>query len=354
MKRLLMILLVLILMMSSALADGETTLLSYAIELGRELDVLAEDEDRSRIFTNDPEVLAMVRSYGAGDHDEPYEVRAVVLDEMTSMLSAEMAELPEAGKRQVQNALPGMVRQSYMNAFGVKAIVANAILNTNVHFASVDAEGQGLWILLYEDAAPVAVSWYAENGAVYMEASFLPGDASDFETRAVAAARPELDAYAHTLAAELQELARNKQYLMMLGLPEEVMGRLLDYPTEENAAPRLVLCTLTEDAQSANACLTQQIAYLGDAALAAAASMHGSVLFANEDAAGTGLYLFLYEDGVPIIVTWKGENGAYHLSAAFQPGENPYACRSVGDANAWAASIGLNVRFQLPGAMLLP
>jgi len=163
-----------------------------------------------------------------------------------------------------------------------------------------------------------------------------------------------LDANAHILVAGMQELAGNEQYLMLLGLPEEVLGMVNAYAAAENPTPRLVLCGLTDDAQSANACLTQQIAYLGTTSLAAAGSMHANVIFADPDASGTGLYLFLYEGGAPIVITWKGENGAYHLSAAFQPGEYPASCRNAEDVNAWADSIGLNVRFQEPGAMLLP
>lgn len=100
--------------------------------------------------------------------------------------------------------------------------------------------------------------------------------------------------------------------------------------------------------------LTQQIGYLGDVYLAAAGAMHATVIFADPDATGTGLYLFLYEDGVPVVVQWQGENGAYHLSASFQPGELPFACQSAEDANAWAESIGLTLNFQRPGVMLLP
>lgn len=355
MKKLICALLALLLMIPAALAEGENTLLRYAVELGWELDALAEDEERSKQYTADPEILEMVRSYGAGSHDKPCEVRAVNLDDALEMMPEEYRSLPENVQRQLLNALPRLLVQASINTYGVKAVVANTILRANVTFAAEQAEGQGLWVLLYEDAASVAVSWYAENGAVHMEASFLPeGMDTMLDTRAIAAARPALDANAHILAAELQELAGNGQYLMLLGLPEEVLGMVDAYAAKENSAPRLVLCGLTDDAYAATTCLTQQIAYISDFALAAAGAMRSDVIFADPDASGTGLYLFLYEDSAPIIITWKGENGAYHLSAAFQPGEYPASCRKAEDVNAWADSIGLNVRFQEPGAMLLP
>lgn len=359
MKKVMLILLSLLLALPTAHAEGENNLLRHAVELGRELDALAEDEERIRLYTTGAEVLSMVRAYGAGSHEEPCEVRAVVLDEILALMSEEMAELPDSGKRQVQNMLPGVLKQGYINGFGVNAVVASTILNASVTFSDDQARGMGLWILLYEDAAPIAVSWYAENGAVRMEAAFLPanyqqGEGLPFETRTIAAVCPELDQYAQTLAKELQELAGNEQYLMLLGLSSEVLGTVKAYAAEENQTPSLMLCALTDGNRVVSAQLTQQIGYLGDSYLAAAGSMHSSVIFADAEASGNGLYLFLYEDSTPIIVTWRGENGAYFLSAAFQPGEYPAACRNADDANAWAASIGLNLRFRLPGEMILP
>jgi len=355
MKRLLMILLALLLMIPAALAEGENTLLRHAVELGRELDALAEDEERSKQYTADPEILEMVRSYGAGSHDKPCEVRAVNLDDALEMMPEEYRSLPENVQRQLLNALPRLLVQASINTYGVKAVVANTILRTSVTFAAKSNAARGIWFLMYDDAAPVAVAWYAENGAVHMEASFMPeAIVEGIDTRVIAAARPALDANAYTLAAELQELAGNGQYLMLLGLPEEVLGMVNAYAAAENSTPRLVLCGLTDDAYAANVCLTQQIAYIGDVALAAVGAMHSDAIFADPDAGGTGLYLFLYEDGAPIVITWTAENGAYHLSAAFQPGEYPASCRNAEDVNAWAESIGLNVRFQAPGAMLLP
>lgn len=353
MRRLLILLLCLLLSIPTACAEGENTLLRYATALGRELDELAEDDSHALHYTTEPEVLELVRSYGSGDHDRPYEVRAVMLEEMQDTLSALLEGIPEAGRRQMENMLPGMLKQSSTNSFGVNAVVANAILFKSVTFASQDVAGQGLWILLYEDAVPVAVSWYAENGAVHMEASFIPDIDAAFETRVIAAARPQLDMYARSLAAELQELAGNEQYLMMLDISEDVVDVVHKFCAEGNKSP-LVLCTLTDDAQAVNACLTQQIGKLGTAYLAAAGSLHASVIFADPDASGTGLYLFVYESGAPIIVSWTGENGAYYLSAAFQPGAFPAACRDMDDANEWAKYIGLDVRFQQPGAILLP
>lgn len=349
MRRMLIILLALMLIVSAGYAEGEDDLLRHAVELGRKMDALAEDEAYIASYTTDPTLQMIAGAYGDGDHDDPCEVREVVLDEIMPMLLEYMKDIPDSGKRQMQNLLPNAMMQSYINALGVDMVFINAILHKSVTFAQQDAKGQGVWILYYEDAAPIAVSWYAENGAVHMEAGFLLQNFDlPFETRSIALASPALDGHARSLAAELLKLAGNEQYLTLLGMHETVADTVRAYAANENPIPRLVLCARTDDAQAANALLTQQIGYLGDVYMAAAGAMRANVIFADPDAAGAGLYLFLYEDGTPIIVTWKGENGAYHLSAAFQPGELLASCQNADDVNAWAESIGLNVRFMQP------
>lgn len=92
---------------------------------------------------------------------------------------------------------------------------------------------------------------------------------------------------------------------------------------------------------------------LGMQSLSAVSSVHTATIFADDEASGTGLYVLIYADSAPVVVTWTGENGAYYLSAAFHPGELA-ACRNADQVNAWAQSIGLYADFQQPGAMLLP
>lgn len=92
---------------------------------------------------------------------------------------------------------------------------------------------------------------------------------------------------------------------------------------------------------------------LGVSSLSAVSSLRTTTIFADGEASGTGLYVLLYADSAPVVVTWTGANGAYYLSAAFHPGELAN-CRNAEQVNAWAQSIGLNADFQQPGAMLLP
>lgn len=358
MKKLLLLLMAFLLMMPAAYAEGENTILRYAVKLGRTLDAQAEDEAHVAQHTNTNEILSIIRAYGAGDHNAPMLVQAIELDDLLPLMMDEVEGMPDAAVRQIQNMLPNMLIQSMINSYGVNTIVASNIVRAETTFAVKEATGSGLWIMTYEDASTIGIAWYAENGAVHMGASFLPEDAllsTDLAitTRVVAAARPELDEYALSLADELRTLSQNSAYLQILGLPPEVLATARSFASEEDQ-PRMTLCALTDDYNETNAQLFQQIGYLGDISLAAVGAVRANVIFADEEASGTGLYLFLYEEGAPVIVQWRGENGAYYLTASFQPGEMPFGCHSAEDASAWAESIGLQLNFQPLGAMLLP
>jgi len=64
-------------------------------------------------------------------------------------------------------------------------------------------------------------------------------------------------------------------------------------------------------------------------------------VFASEDREGCGLMLMLYEDAVPIAVTWHSDRGAVSMAACFLPDEALQACRSAEEAAVWFAGKGL-------------
>lgn len=357
MKKLLLLLMVFVLVMPAAYAEGENTILRYAVEMGRKLDALAEDEAYFAPYDLDEGIMNYIRAYGEGDHDRPIRVVGFDLNEYIERLD-EAEDIPEAALRQVLNRTPAQLIQALATSYGGDPIILPSVLRTGVTFAARNVEGREVWVLQYEDAASIAVGWYAENDAVHMQAMFLPEGTMDsddlpFTLRVIAAARPALDEHALALANELRILAANEKYLDMLNLADNVRPVVRGYVSEDEQ-PWMTLCALTEDVSITNAMLFQQVGMLSAVSVAAVAALQTNVIFADPEASGTGLYLFLYEEGVPVIVQWHGENGAYYLNAAFQPGEMPFGCRSAEDASAWAESIGLTLNFQPLGAMLLP
>lgn len=356
MKKMLSVLLIMLLALSAACAEGENTLLRHAVEMGEALDKLAEDGEYIARYSLHEQALAAIGQLSKGDRKVPKEVRMLDMDALMAELEPELAALPEVAVRSMHKRMPAAAMNSLISAAGEDQLIASTIIRYGRTFAAPDVSGQGLWILYYEAALPVAVAWYAENGAVQMDAAILPdGEAILSElpvpTRVVAAARPALDAAAGQLADELRELAQSDAYLDFVSVAENVKALIHDFaPAEEQ--PRLALCTLADDED--NQVLMQQVGMLGMLPLAANSAMQHSMIFADPDASGKGMYIFLYGEGAPVIVWWAGADGAYHLSASFQPGEYPAACTDVDAVNAWAQSIGLDVCFQPLGVMLLP
>ena len=66
-------------------------------------------------------------------------------------------------------------------------------------------------------------------------------------------------------------------------------------------------------------------------------------VFALEREAGCGLFLLLYEDASPVLVTWKAYNGCVEAAAVFMPDAELAAAADCQAASAWFASKGMPV-----------
>lgn len=349
MKKLISLLLTLLMLLSVAFAEGENTLLRYAVELGKTLDAMPLSEELVEYINRDKDVRALADDIGKGNRNTPTKVVAMEYRDLgEANLQEYFPDSPEQEKRSILDKnLPFML---------MVELVGETIgsFTAQVTFSAPDVTGQGLWVLYYEDALPVVVAWYAENGAVHMEGSIFAKRgvlelyvAAEYSIafRTIAAARPALDTAVSQLADEYQTLARSETYLDAMNWNSE----FYDYAAPEGTAPRLILCALTEGTTPVNQEIKRSI-HRDEYEIII---LRYTMTFADADASGEGLYVLLYDSGMPVVITWKGENGAYFLSAIFCPGDLAQ-CRNVNQVNAWAQSIGLNANFQTPGAMLLP
>ncbi len=70
-------------------------------------------------------------------------------------------------------------------------------------------------------------------------------------------------------------------------------------------------------------------------------------IFASEGSQGCGLFVLLYEEGTPVLVTWTGWNGCINVAAFFMPDETLMAAANGADVSAWFSGIGMpNVPFE--------
>ena len=178
MKRILTMLLLLALTMTCVHAEpGEEniTLIVRAEELARELDARAENETDVRSYSLSEREVDMILGWGAGSHDTPTDVLMLDLSMFMDALAQEIpADAPEAGRLMLHRRLGDVLLQAAINAGGATRVVASSVARRNATFAAPVMNDSGLFLLLYEDATPVGVSWYAQEGAVSMTAVFLP------------------------------------------------------------------------------------------------------------------------------------------------------------------------------------
>ena len=372
MKRILtLMLLLLVLAMTCVHAEpGEEniTLIVKAEALAAELDALAENEAYIKELSLEEQVVDMILGWGAGNHDTP--ARVLMLDFsmfMGALVQEIPAEAPEAGRVMLHRSLGQVLLQAATNAGGADMVAASAVARTTTTFAAPVLNDSGVFLLLYEDATPVGVSWYAEEGAVSMTAVFLP-DATAADGQAdlgggivlpCAEAEgciddgPEPENAQHpakralALAAELRVLAGSNAWHDTLGLRDATRRLLADY-TGTDPKPRLMLRVTrlkpfkVSDDRLRSSILPALVAMEGGTEpLSAMSSVQAADLYAEAGAEGEGMYLLLYEDGAPVLVTWAAGEDAVSMSASFLPLEGLADCQTRWEVQTWAEQYDL-------------
>lgn len=346
MKRLLTILLAVMLLMPAA-AAMEPTLVDRAIALGAALDNLAEDEDyiaQHMIFGKDKE---RIQAFAMGDRTMPVRIAALDLEGALAQLLPQRDELPEAAQRILYQTMPLALVNSLNGQQGADMLVLSMYMRIANVFAAPGVTGQGVWILYYENASPVAVSWYAEHDAVMMNATaFAEGslslDGMPLVLTEIPLNHPVRQESALTLAKELQTFARSEACLTLLTDAEDIREYCRSFASGDEAEP--LLCLQAEASASLLNVIYDDLARKGAVTLSAVASLHTSIIFASNEVDGMGVYLMLYETGAPVLVEWNVSEGACWMQATFCPIDALANCRTVEEVNAWAATLGTVVQ----------
>lgn len=178
MKRLTLFVLAFCLAVLPALAeDVAGSLADRAAALARRLDVLADSEDYLTMMGGAQTLIDRVKVWGEGDHAAPRLTLKAAWSGETDLLSWLMGEmedftLSDEVRTELSRRLP-MGLASMLNAMeGTEALAAASLCTASTVFAC-EAEGAGLYLFLYDAGAPVLVTWYGSEGAVFMQGAFL-------------------------------------------------------------------------------------------------------------------------------------------------------------------------------------
>lgn len=402
MKRMTAMLLSLLLLMNFAHAEEvqQGDIRGNALLLARQLNAMTEmnalEKHLAMYGAGADDVMEHVETLCQGDRGEP--ARTICL---TVELKDFLAQLGQQSgfpaltdeqwhwlTRKLVLALPNAINGRY----GVTAVLTMSMVRQSCVFAAPGQDAAGVYILLYDTGAPVMVTWYREQNAVSMSASFLEGvfDAaavSQFTSElammgihaAEAADIPEsepaivpalsMQDRVIAFAAQMAETMKTPAMQQTLGGSNEVMGLIGQWAAGDHQQPRAMYCVDMAGLNDAGAALsgvmdvsqlpdsmqldgltilgllrTQLVArFLGDTSLAAVSMSTDTMIFADADVTGSGAYLLMYPEGMPVLVTWTSTNGAVYMTASFMPFEELEACQTATEASLWLTGKGMPV-----------
>lgn len=400
-------LLVLLMMLPFAHADevwqgdirGNAFLLAQRLNAMTETNVL--EKHLAMYGASADEVMAHVGTLCQGDRGEP--VQAVSLTVELKDFLAQLGQ--ESGfpaltdeqwhwlTRKLVLALPNAINGRY----GVTAVLTMSMVRQSCVFAAPGQDAAGVYILLYDTGAPVMVTWYREQNAVSMSASFLEGA---FDTAAVSQFTSELalmgihaaeaadisesepviipalsmQERAIAFAAQMTETMKVPAMQSVFSGNDEVMHLIGQWSAGDHQQPGAVYRINMDGLKDAGAALsgmmdasqlpdgmqldeltllgllrTQLVArHLGDVSLAAVSTSTDTMILADADVTGSGAYLLMYPEGMPVLVTWTTGSGAVYMTAGFLPFEELADCGSAAEASLWF--LGKGVVLQLEDA----
>ncbi len=146
------------------------------VEISQRIDLLAKNERFMGAFNfaalADEDIARLTR----GDHTRPRVVYHVSGDQLIQGLYAgqDASSMLDFTRPELLRDLVGELPEMLWGRRESAELSMLSHLARFKVFAAPEKSGCGLYMLLYEDATPIVVSWYAQQGAVEMAAFFMP------------------------------------------------------------------------------------------------------------------------------------------------------------------------------------
>ena len=153
-------------------------MLINVVEIAHRLDILAENEMFLRYSFSAVVTKEMIEGVSYGDHTRPARVYHLDGQALIAALyaGADPSQIPDFSRMELRRDLVDELPELL---WGRRESVELALLSTFSRykvFALPGAEGCGIFILLYEDASPVMVTWKAYNDCADASAFFMPDE----------------------------------------------------------------------------------------------------------------------------------------------------------------------------------
>lgn len=187
MKRLLMIGMLFVALGLSGCGGGkreEESLYEHGLEVVELMTEMVNNEAYVQNFTANDEILSIVKKISKGNYDVPREVYEINLgDNVSGLLFGEnegLIAISDQLKRVMEKkAISAVVTQ--INAYGgATNLAASTVCTAGQSFVNDQLEEDIIYIYLYEEAKPVAVTFLSEgNGIVSANGCFLMLDEAE-------------------------------------------------------------------------------------------------------------------------------------------------------------------------------
>lgn len=151
-------------------------MLQHVVEIAYRIDILAENERFMARYGYGVLSPERIETLSYGDHARPARLFHLNGETLFAALhaGADPAEMLDFSRPELQRDLVDELPQILWGRREDTELSVLSVLSRCKIFAMDDVSGCGVYILLYKDAAPVLVTWYAGPGCAEVAAYFLP------------------------------------------------------------------------------------------------------------------------------------------------------------------------------------
>ncbi len=153
-------------------------MLRHVVEIAGRLDLLAENKLFGSYYIPASIPDAALEAVSYGDHTRPVKIYhldgGILIDALYA--GVDPAMIPDFSRVELRRDLVSELPDLLWGVREETELYLLKLLARFKIFASSEAEGCGIFFLLYADASPVMVTWEAYNGCVSVAAYFMPDE----------------------------------------------------------------------------------------------------------------------------------------------------------------------------------
>lgn len=158
---------------------GDDPMLQNIVEIAHRIDLLAESQLFRVQYINSVVTDEMIDAVAYGDHSRPAQVFHMDGQQMINALQAGLEpsqRLDFTRPELIRDLVDELPELLWGTREDTERHVLSVLWRYKV-FAAPDAEGCGVFFMLYDGASPILVTWMANEGCVKVSACFMPDEA---------------------------------------------------------------------------------------------------------------------------------------------------------------------------------